>query len=115
MPQTTIDLDTFNELKDAAGAEFVDDLIGTFFEEAPAILAELRGANVARDADGFRRAAHSMKANSLTFGALVLGAAARKLELDGLSADPAADGQAIDALAAAYADAAAALEGLRHG
>jgi histidine phosphotransfer protein HptB len=115
MAQTTIDLDTFNDLKDAAGAEFVGELIGTFFEETPAILAELRRANIARDADGFRRAAHSVKANSLTFGALALGAAARKLELDGMSADLAADARAVESLVASYADAAAALEGLRHG
>ena len=45
------------------------------------MLAELRAARAAADADRFRRAAHSLKSNSHTFGALGLGALARDLEL----------------------------------
>ena len=40
------------------------------------------------DADRFRRAAHSLKSNSNTFGALRLAALARELELNGLDAGP---------------------------
>ena len=53
------------------------------------MLAELRSARAAGDAERFRRAAHSLKSNSNTFGALALGALARELELNGLDADPA--------------------------
>ena len=54
------------------------------------MLAELRSARAAGDAERFRRAAHSLKSNSNTFGALALGAQARALELKGLDADPGA-------------------------
>jgi HPt (histidine-containing phosphotransfer) domain-containing protein len=106
-----IDPQVFAELQDAAGADFVGELIGTFLEEAPALLAEVHAASAAGQAEAFKRAAHSLKANAQTFGALALGERARALELGGL---PPGEG-AITALDAAYAAAAAALEALRHG
>ena len=111
----TIDAATFNELRETAGAAFVADLVNTFFEEAPRMLADLRRARDAADADRFRRAAHSLKSNSATFGALELASLARELELNGLAADPARDVAAISVLDAAYARAAAALKELCHG
>ena len=113
-----IDHAIFTNLQATAGAEFVTELVDTFLEEAPQILAELRGARADADADRFRRAAHSLKSNSLTFGALALGAIARDIELRGLAADAAVDGAALDALNAldaAYAQAAAALKALCSG
>ena len=115
MDAPVIDRATFAELQDAAGAEFVTELVDTFVEDAPALLAELRSARAAADADRFRRAAHSLKSNSHTFGAAALGALARELELKGLDADPARDMAAIDAIDAAYALAAAELKALSHG
>jgi HPt (histidine-containing phosphotransfer) domain-containing protein len=79
------------------------------------MLAELRRARAAGDGERFRRAAHSLKSNSHTFGAQALGALARELELRGLAADAALDAAALDALEAAYAEVVAALEELRHG
>ena len=55
----------------------------TFLEDAPALLAELRSARAAADADRFRRAAHSLKSNSHTFGATALGALARDAGTEG--------------------------------
>ena len=115
MTPDAIDLAVFRELQDAAGAEFVVELVGTFLEEAPLMLAELRSARAAADAERFRRAAHSLKSNSNTFGATTLGALARALELKGMDADPAVDAAAIAAIDVAYADAAAMLKDLAHG
>jgi HPt (histidine-containing phosphotransfer) domain-containing protein len=84
MREKTVDLTTFKALQDSAGADFVKELVDTFLEDAPVMLDDLRGAMAARDADKFRRAAHSLKSNSNTFGALDLGAIARELELGGL-------------------------------
>jgi len=106
-----IDPTVFRELQATAGAEFVSELVATFLEEAPRMLDELRGAQAAGSAERFRRAAHSLKSNGHTFGAGELGAQARALELGGLVADSAP----IDALAAAYARAAAALQELARG
>ena len=115
MDAAVIDPTTFADLQETAGAEFVAELVGTFLEEAPGMLAELRDARAAADGGRFKRAAHSMKSNCQTFGALGLGAMARALELQGLNADPARDAAALAALDAAYAQVAAALTELTHG
>jgi len=112
MTQPTIDLPTFDALSTTAGADFVRELVDTFLVEAPAMLDDLRAAYAADDADSFRRTAHSLKSNSNTFGALVLGALARDLELSGL--DPALNAQSLEALRLEYARVATALTELRH-
>ena len=113
MTEQTIDRATFDELKQTAGADFVTELVDTFLVEAPRMLDELRRALAAKEADKFRRTAHSLKSNSNTFGALPLGAMARELELSGM--DPTkANEAALDALAAEYSKVAAALTELKN-
>jgi HPt (histidine-containing phosphotransfer) domain-containing protein len=109
---SAIDATRFAELQATAGADFVVELIDTFLLEAPGLLAELRAARAAGDADGYRRAAHSLKSNGHTFGAMALGAQARTIELAGLG-DPVADAARIAALEEEYARAARALQELR--
>ena len=111
---STIDRATFEALKETTGAEFAMELVDTFLQEAPTMLNELRAALAAKDADKFRRAAHSLKSNSNTFGALTLGAMARELELGGLSRALEGGVQRLDALATEYSRVAAALTELRH-
>jgi histidine phosphotransfer protein HptB len=111
MPTPIIDPATFSALRDAAGADFVTELATTFCEEAPGLLVELRAACEAKSAERFRRAAHSLKSNGLTFGAGTLAAMARELELGGLAADTAG----LDALEREYERVAAALKELCRG
>lgn len=112
MTSAPIDPAIFAELKDTAGADFVSELVATFAdEEAPQMLAELRDALAAGSAERFRRAAHSLKSNAMTFGALPLGEQARSLELGGLPADT----TPVDALQTALDQAVQALKGLCRG
>ena len=111
MTPAIIDTATFTELQDTAGAEFAAELVGTFLEEAPEMLAELRAARGEGAVDRFRRAAHSLKSNSQTFGATELAALARELELGGM---PTSDTPLLT-LEAAYTRAAQALRDLSHG
>jgi histidine phosphotransfer protein HptB len=113
MSAPTIDRATFEALEQTAGADFVRELVDTFLQEAPAMLNELRYALAAKDADKFRRTAHSLKSNSNTFGALTLGAMARELELGGIATVIERGGQPLDALAEEYSHVAAALTELR--
>ena len=73
--------------------------------------AELRSAWAAQAADRFRRAAHSLKTNAQTFGALRLAEAARALEQHGLPRDAAP----LDELDASCHEALAALQALARG
>ncbi len=115
MTAPTIDPATFDELKDTAGAEFAVELVDTFLAEAPAMLAELRRAFGAGDADAFRRTAHSLKSNGNTFGARAFAAMAKDLELGGMASVQVASGKPLDALASEYARVASALTGLKRG
>ena len=110
-----IDQATYAELCDSAGADFAADLVGTFCEEAPIMFDALRLAREQADGDGFRRAAHSIKSNCATFGALGVAGLARTLELAGLAADATADQAAINALWLAYESAATRLRELARG
>ena len=113
MSARVIDAATFAELQDSAGADFVGELVDTFLEEAPIMLLEIKGALAAAQAEPFLRAAHSLKSNANTFGALALGVVARDLELGGLDAGRSPG--AIDRLDQEYARARDALKGLRDG
>lgn len=110
-----IDIDIFRQLQDTTGAEFVVELVDAFLGEGPVMLADLRAARGAADAERFRRAAHSLKSNSMTFGAITLGNLARELEHEGLDADAARDDAAIAAVEVAFADAAEMLRELTRG
>jgi HPt (histidine-containing phosphotransfer) domain-containing protein len=112
MSDPTIDAATFAELQAAAGVDFARELIDTFLQEAPPMIAALRSAFASGTAEAFRRSAHSLKSNANTFGALGLASLARDLELQGLAATRA---ESLDALDAEYARVVPALEALRDG
>lgn len=109
MTGAILDTAAYAGLQDTMGAEFAIELLETFLSEAPAMLADLRQAAAVGDADGFRRAAHSIKSNAGLFGATALAEIARVMELGGLSS------AAPDAIEAEYARAAAVLKGLLDG
>jgi HPt (histidine-containing phosphotransfer) domain-containing protein len=112
MSAATIDGNTFKALQETAGADFVAELVDTFLEEAPGMLKELRRTLAAGDADAFRRAAHSLKSNSNTFGAHTLGSMAKQLELAGLQQARAMQPEPLGPLEAEYARVATALKEL---
>ena len=60
--------------------EMVRDIVGAILEDAPERLAEIASGLADGDARLVRRAAHTLKANGLTFGALAFAEACRELE-----------------------------------
>ena len=115
MDESVINRAVYAELRDTTGAEFVAELVDTFLEEGPGMLAELRDAHADDNLERFRRAAHSLKTNGNTFGALKLPALAREFELKGLDPERNRDEVALAELEAKYARAAAELKTLRNG
>ena len=107
MKPALIDPHIFDELQANAGADFVLELVDTFVEEAPRLLAELRSALAAGAAERFRRAAHSLKSNSSSFGATRLATMARALEQGGMPPN-------IDPLQALATEIDLTLTALRH-
>jgi len=113
MTASAIDAATFDALKETTGEEFVRELVDMFLAEAPVMLDDLRVSLAQLDADRFRRAAHSLKSNANTFGALALGAFARDLELAGVAQAKDRGAQPLDQLAAEYSRVAAQLRAWR--
>ena len=111
--KSAIDGETFAALRDTTGGEFVRELIDTFLTEAPTMLADLRESLAGSDAERFRRAAHSLKSNGNTFGAFVLGALAKDLELAGVTQVTERGPGALAEVEAEYLRVAAALAALR--
>jgi len=109
----TIDGEVFGALRDTTGADFVRELIDTFLTEAPTILSDLRDSLANGDAERFRRAAHSLKSNANTFGALALGAIAKDLEISGVAQAKARGPGALGDIETEYARVSTALASLR--
>lgn len=76
---------TFTELCDTMGADFIVELVASYLIDVPAQMDLLSSAMQSGEADTFRRAAHSIKSTSLSFGAEQLAAQARILEEKGKS------------------------------
>ena len=110
-----VDGDTFNDLKNTMGADFVLEIIDTYNEETAALIEQLRAALAAQDAATFRRCAHSIKSSSASLGALAFSQEARELELLGKEGDLSEAGPKVERLGADFSFVRRALEELGHG
>ena len=110
MTEEFVDTSVFEELADAMGADFAEELVVTFLGDAENMFGDLARSVTDQDEDGYRRAAHSIKSNAQTFGAVPLAEQARDMELSG-----AIDRAAVDALRATFDATATALKGLLNG
>ena len=108
-----IDKTTFDELKQMSGEEFINELIDTFLEDGPKMIAEIKSGLAANNADTFRRAAHSMKSNAATFGASQLSTLAKELEMLGKENKLHETGDRLKALEEAYESVRNELTGLK--
>lgn len=109
---SVIDKTTFEELKQLSGADFINELIDAFLEEAPNMIHNMRSALDEKDVESFRRNAHSLKSNAHTFGATELGALAKELETMGKENNLNV-GHRLDVLDATLGIVAEELKGLR--
>jgi len=78
----TIDRAVLAGVLDSVGGDrdFLAELIETYLDDSPRLLEAMHTALAAGNADDFRRAAHSLKSNSASLGAMPLSRMARGLE-----------------------------------
>ena len=114
MNEPLLDERILEELVANTDAGFVRELLDTYLDDSPRLLDELRSGLAAQSPETVRRAAHSLKSNSASVGALSLSAQAKALELTAKSGqlDSAAD--RIDEIAARYGLVAEALRTWPH-
>lgn len=78
-----LDADAIRSLNELVGddPEIIAELVDAFLEEAPQRLDELQRGILEHDDALTERAAHTLKANGLTFGAVRLGELCKELEV----------------------------------
>jgi HPt (histidine-containing phosphotransfer) domain-containing protein len=81
-PNGALDRRVLEELSASVGGdqEFLAELVEDFLADAPAQLEALRTAAASDDAGTARRAAHTLKGTSRTFGAVELGSMCQEAE-----------------------------------
>ncbi len=100
----------FQALKTNVGADFIRELVQTFLEDSPQLIAQMKQGLEAGDVDTFRRAAHSLKSNGANFGATTLTGQAQELERMAREANLNGAGEKISALEQEYDRVKHALE-----
>jgi signal transduction histidine kinase/DNA-binding response OmpR family regulator/HPt (histidine-containing phosphotransfer) domain-containing protein len=110
-----LDPAALNNLLSMVGGEFsyLAELIDSFLEDAPQLLAELNQFVEDEDAVGVRRVAHSLKSNGADFGAATFSHLCKELEMLGKSGVLNGAADLAAQIAAEYGKVEAALTALR--
>ena len=113
--QDVLDEAALEDLLEMTGGDpaFLAEMIDTYVADAGELLATTRQALAAGDAQAVRRAAHSLKSNSATFGATALAGLCQDLEERGKTG--ALDGAAalVTRVETTFVEVAAALRAAR--
>ncbi len=110
-----LDPAALQDLLSVLGGEFayLEEVIDSFLEEAPQLLAELGGFVDDGDAVGVSRVAHSLKSNGADFGATTFADLCKGLEARGRAGSLEGAANLAAAIMAEYEKVAAALTSLR--
>ena len=115
--RSVIDPAVWADLLESLGgdADFVAELLETYFDDSSRLLAAMQEALSTGNAEDLRRAAHSLKSSSASFGAIRLSNKCRELEDMGKADALEGAAEQIDHIAAEYAKTRAALEAIQRG
>ena len=113
--QSVIDPAAWAGLLESVGddADFMAELMETYFDDSPRLLAAMQEALSASNAEDLRRAAHSLKSSSANFGALRLSKKCKELEDIGKAGVLEGAAEQIGQIVAEYEKARAALEAIQ--
>ena len=117
MPDEILDQATLAGLLETVGGdrEFLVELIGTYLGDSPTLIAGLRAGLASGDAAAVRRAAHTLKSTSASFGATRLVTICREIEAAAAADDLGELGSRADRAATEYEAVAAALRAVAAG
>lgn len=103
----TFDLAALDALLDMIGGDrtALGELVDSFLEEGPDLVGRMESAVRDGDADGLRRAAHTMKSSAADFGALALSRICREIEEKARTGDLAGLAELSAGAASAFGEA----------
>lgn len=109
-----IDRTALNELMESIGndPDFLAELIGDFYDDTAQQLETARQALADGDAESLRRAAHSLKSTSASFGAQRMSRLCRQLEEMGKTGQTEGGSQLADQIEAEFRQAQSALDAI---
>jgi HPt (histidine-containing phosphotransfer) domain-containing protein len=81
MAEPLIDKEAWERMKSMTGSAFLVELIDVFLKDSPELIKQMHSGLAAGDVESVRRAAHSLKSNSASFGADRLATVSRELEM----------------------------------
>ncbi len=115
MTGAEIDRTAIDAILDSVGGDvtFLAELMDEFLADSPEQISDMHQAFSAGDAESFRRAAHSLKSNSASFGAIELAEKCKELENIGKSGNLDAAGNILTDVESMYANVKSALEEIR--
>ncbi len=114
MPDPTIDPAAIAQLLETVGddREFLGELIESYLGDSPALFDDLRAGLAAGDEVAVRRAAHTLKSTSATFGATDLAATCRQIEASAGAGDLVGLGPQVDTAELEFDAVSAALRAI---
>jgi HPt (histidine-containing phosphotransfer) domain-containing protein len=109
-----IDRAVLEGLLDSVGGdrEFLGELLQVYFEDSPQLVEAMHSALATGNAEEFRRAAHSLKSNSASFGAMQLSGMCKGLEDMGKAGRLDRAAERVSEAEAEYARVRSALEAI---
>lgn len=81
MTEPLIDPEAWETMKAMTDPAFLVELIDVYLNDSPELIEQMRAGMESGEIETVRRAAHSLKSNSASFGAQQLANAARELEM----------------------------------
>jgi len=110
-----IDPTALDALLDATGGDsaFLAEMIDAYLEDAADLFGAIEGALAGGQPEEWRRAAHSLKSNSATFGAVPLSEMCREIEERGEAGEIDGLSSLLDAARAEYARVRSVLRAAR--
>jgi two-component system sensor histidine kinase/response regulator len=115
--QSVIDPAAWTGLLESLGGDvdFMAELMETYFDDSSRLLAAMQETLSASNAEDLRRAAHSLKSNSASFGAIRLSRKCKELEDMGKAGVLEGAAEQIGQIVAEYEKARTALEAIQRG
>lgn len=114
MTETLIDPEAWETIKSMTDTAFLVELIDTYLSDSPALLEQMRAGLATGDIELVRRAAHSLKSNSASFGAVRLTEVSRELEMLAKSGILEGGALKLAAVEAAFAQLSPVLEKMKN-
>ncbi len=115
MVENVIDPEEWAAFVSMAEPEILKELVDAYLDDAPKLIAEMHTGLANGDIDCVRRAAHSLKSNSASFGGKRLSEASRELELLARGGSLEGAGPKLADIEAEYASLSNVLKEMKNG